>query len=219
METLTARRQRIAQEVAGYTAQLVVVSKTQSVDTIKRYYDTGQRHFGENRVHELLAKRPALPTDISWHLIGHLQRNKVKYIVPFVALIHSVDSIDLLLEIEKVAQQNDRKIDVLLQFKIAGEATKYGFDLTQLNMLIDRLAAQEFLFTRVRGVMGMASFIDDMELVRDEFRRLNQCYEVLKNELYADAPYFDQRSMGMSGDYRIALEEGSTMVRIGSMLF
>lgn len=182
-------------------------------------YAKGQRIFGENRVQEMLSKEAALPKDIMWHLIGHLQTNKVKMIAPFVQMIHSVDSLDLLQEIDKQALKAGRSIDCLLQFHIAEEASKYGFtDETVLSMLqsADFLSLKN---VRICGVMGMATFTDDMVQVRQEFKALQQIFQRLQARVFAQQPHFKEISMGMSGDWEIAVEEGSTMVRIGSLIF
>ena len=210
---------RILDELAPYQAQLVAVSKTKPVEQIQALYDLGQRDFGENRVQELVEKAAVLPPDIRWHLIGHLQTNKVKYIAPFVHLIHSVDSPRLLQEIEKQARQEERQIGCLLQFKIAEEETKYGLELENAVELLESDAFAEYTGVRIEGVMGMATFTEEEEQVRREFKNLSTIFQQLKNRFFADDPAFRTISMGMSGDYPIALEEGSTMVRIGSLLF
>ena len=210
---------RILDELAPYQAQLVAVSKTKPVEQIQALYDLGQRDFGENRVQELVEKAAVLPPDIRWHLIGHLQTNKVKYIAPFVHLIHSVDSPRLLQEIEKQARQEERQIGCLLQFKIAEEETKYGLELETAVELLESDAFAEYTGVRIEGVMGMATFTEEEEQVRREFKNLSTIFQQLKARFFADNPAFRTISMGMSGDYRIALEEGSTMLRIGSLLF
>jgi pyridoxal phosphate enzyme (YggS family) len=182
-------------------------------------YDAGQRVFGENKVQELTEKATALPTDIQWHLIGHLQRNKVKYIAPFVALIHGVDSFKLLKEINKEGKKNNRVIDVLLQFHIAQEDTKFGFSFEEAQEMLEDRAFAEMENINIRGVMGMATFTDNKEQVADEFRALNNYFLTLQGHYFKFNPSFDTVSMGMSGDYAIAIEEGSTMVRIGSSIF
>jgi pyridoxal phosphate enzyme (YggS family) len=193
-------------------ATLVAVSKTKPVEDIEVLYNLGQRNFGENYVQELVDKEAKLPKDIRWHFIGHLQSNKVKYIAPFVHLIHGVDSLNLLKEINKQALKNNRVIDCLLQVHIADEATKFGFDDNSLNQLT---GIEEFKNIRIVGLMGMASFSDDLQQVRNEFRHLKQTLDQLQ------IPNHTLRilSMGMSGDYQIALEEGSNLLRIGSLLF
>jgi PLP dependent protein len=188
---------------------LIAVSKTKPVEDIKVLYDLGQRDFGENYVQELVDKHSVLPGDIRWHFIGHLQSNKVKYIAPFVHLIHGVDSLKLLKEINKQAQKCDRVIDCLLQVHIAKEETKFGMDETEIREVVQ--SVPELPNIRVTGLMGMASLTDDENLIRQEFQGLTQ----LQNKYYPRTIL----SMGMSSDFRIAIEEGSTMVRIGSMLF
>jgi hypothetical protein len=190
-------------------ATLVAVSKTKPVADVQELYDLGQRDFGENYVQELVDKETVLPKDIHWHFIGHLQSNKVKYIAPFVYLIHGVDSLNLLKEINKEAAKNNRVIDCLLQVHIAKEETKFGLDATELSAVMKEKEGMKNI--HVVGLMGMASFSDDLSLVREEFKTLK--------DLYNQYPDFSVLSMGMSGDYVIAVEEGSTMVRIGSLLF
>ena len=190
---------------------LVAVSKTKPVEDIQVLYDLGQRDFGENYVQELVDKEAVLPKDIHWHFIGHLQSNKVKFIAPFVYLIHGVDSVSLLQEINKQAAKNNRVIDCLLQVHIATEETKFGFDEKELF----DLKISQFGNLKIKGLMGMASFSDDMNLVRSEFKKLKTIY----NQLSTLNSPLSTLSMGMSGDYKIAIEEGSNMVRIGSLLF
>jgi len=209
----------IEQELAPYDARLIAVSKTRSLAEIQEVYDADQRLFGENRVQEMREKHPALPEDIEWHAIGHLQSNKVKYIAPYISLIHSVESEDLLKEINKRAEQNDRVIDVLLQMHIATESSKFGMDERELNNLIELSQADDFANIRVCGLMGMATFTDDAKQVRKEFKALRKIFDRVKGAYYSGDEHFKEVSMGMSGDYMIALEEGSTMVRIGSLIF
>lgn len=198
---------------------LVAVSKTKPVSAILEAYDAGQRHFGENKVQEMMDKYPQLPKDIHWHLIGHLQTNKVKYIAPFVSLIHSVDSFKLLLEINKQAAKHTRVIDCLLQFHIAAEETKFGLDLEEASKLLDSEEFKNLQNVRIVGVMGMASFTEDEQQVRKEFRKLRSIFDKLKNTWFPLENSFEVISMGMSGDYNLAIEEGSTMVRVGSSIF
>lgn len=202
-----------------YQVILVVVSKTQPLDKILALYEEGQRIFGENRVQELLQKAGNLPQDIQWHLIGHLQTNKVKQIIPVVSLIQSVDSARLLTEINKQGQKAGRVVDCLLQFHIAKETSKYGFSKAEALALLESKAYAEMAHIRLCGVMGMATFTDDEELVRAEFRQLHHIFNDLKATFFKDAAYFKEISMGMSSDWEIAVQEGSTMVRIGSLLF
>ena len=192
-------------------ATLVAVSKTKPVEELQTLYDLGQRDFGENYVQELVDKQIVLPKDIRWHFIGHLQRNKVKYIAPFVHLIHGVDSEVLLAEINKQAFRNNRIIDCLLQVYIATEETKFGFDEAELA----NVQANKYANVQIIGLMGMASFSKDLNLVRNEFKQLKKLY----TQLPAMQIEPTILSMGMSGDYPMAVEEGSTMVRIGSLLF
>ena len=192
-------------------ATLVAVSKTKPIEDILALYNEGQKDFGENYVQELVDKEAVLPKDIRWHFIGHLQSNKVKYIAPFVHLIHGVDSESLLTEINKQALKNNRIIDCLLQVHIATEETKFGFDEEEiLNLKI-----AQFENVKIKGLMGMASFSDDMSLVRNEFKKLKNIY----NQLSTLNSQLSTLSMGMSSDYKIAIEEVSNMVRIGSLLF
>ncbi|NOQ72594.1 MAG: YggS family pyridoxal phosphate-dependent enzyme [Crocinitomix sp.] len=198
---------------------LVAVSKTKPIPMLQEAYDAGQRHFGENRVQELEEKNATMPNDIHWHMIGHLQSKKVKKIAPFVHLIHGVDSFKLLQEINKQALNNNRTIDCLLQFHIAQEATKFGFSVEEVQSL---LKSDEFVTlknVRILGVMGMATFTDNEEQVRAEFSVLKAYFDQLKTDFSAELPHFSVISMGMSGDYKIAIQEGSTMVRVGSSIF
>ena len=209
----------IITELNGKT-DLVAVSKTKPAEDIKALYDLGQRDFGENYVQELVDKEVALPKDIRWHFIGHLQRNKVKYIAPFIHLIHGVDSFSLLKEINKQAAKNNRIIDCLLQIHIAKEETKFGLDEQELQDLITRITNElhEFKNVKIVGFMGMASFSDNKDLIRTEFKSLKKIFDA--NVLLSTINYqLSTISMGMSSDYKIALEEGSNMVRIGSLLF
>lgn len=208
-----AAYQDIIKELAHKKVNLIAVSKTKPVIDIEALYALGQRDFGENYVQELLEKQALLPADIRWHFIGHLQSNKVKYIAPFVYLIHGVDSIKLLKEINKQAAKNNRVIDCLLQVHIATEETKFGMDEAELREAVTQLVL--FPNVRVRGLMGMASFSDDANKLRKEFQTLHQLF----NKPGIRHQTSDILSMGMSGDYKIAVEEGSTMVRIGSLLF
>jgi PLP dependent protein len=199
--------------------QLVAVSKTKPVSAIKEAYTAGQRAFGENKVQEMAEKYEQLPKDIQWHLIGHLQTNKVKYIAPFVHLIHAVDSLKLLQEIDKQAKKYNRVIPCLLQFHIADEETKFGLDFNEAEELLQSREFIEMQNVQIVGLMGMATFTDNEEQIRDEFRNLNNYFQIIKSHYFKFNPDFKQLSMGMSGDYTIAVEEGSTMVRIGSTLF
>ena len=211
--------EKIKAELLPTKTQLIAVSKTKPVEDILAIYNQGQLDFGENRVQELESKYDALPKDIRWHLIGHLQTNKVKYIAPFVHLIHSIDREKVLKMVDKEAAKNERVIDVLLQFHIAEEDTKFGLNLEEAKQLLESEDYKQMQNIRICGVMGMASFVEDEEQVRGEFRRLRNIFDHLKANYFADADAFKEISMGMSGDYQIAVEEGSTMVRIGSLLF
>ena len=213
--------QKLKEECAAGNATLVAVSKTKPAEAIRELYDLGQRDFGENYVQELLEKEAALPKDIHWHFIGHLQSNKVKMIAPFVHLIHAVDSFKLLQEIEKQAAKNNRIIDVLLQLHIATEETKYGMDENELMTCLEYYTAQHesLAHIRIRGLMGIASFTENEEQVRQEFQQIHTAFVQMRQSYFIGKSYFDTCSMGMSGDYKMAIEEGSTMVRIGSMLF
>ncbi|MGB6150798.1 MAG: YggS family pyridoxal phosphate-dependent enzyme [Pricia sp.] len=194
---------------------LVAVSKTKPESDLQEAYDAGQKILGENKVQEMAGKWENLPQDIEWHMIGHVQRNKVKYMIDFVSLIHGVDSFRLLKEINKRAKKADRTVDCLLQMHIAEEDSKFGLDTEELYEIIDSEAFENFENVNVRGLMGMATFTDDKDQVRREFKQLKSIFETLKAKL----PEIDILSMGMSGDYEIAIEEGSTMVRIGSSIF
>jgi len=202
---------------AGVT--LVAVSKTHPAEVVMQAYNAGQRVFGENRVQELLSKQPFLPTEIEWHLIGHLQTNKVKYIAPFVSLIHSVDSLKLLKEINKEAAKNSRVIDCLLQVYIAQEETKFGLYQEELFELIENPEVLTLNNCRIVGVMGMATFTNNENQLRNEFQMLKGIFDSIKVRSNYLSPYFNEISMGMSSDYAIAIEEGSTMIRVGSAIF
>lgn len=206
---------KIVGELKVKNVVLVAVSKTKPVADIQELYDSGQRDFGENYVQELVDKEIVLPKDIRWHFIGHLQSNKVKYIAPFVHLIHGVDSFSLLKEINKQAAKNDRVIDCLLQVHIAQEETKFGFDEIEL---FDLPELNELKNIRLVGLMGMASFSEDVEKIRSEFKKLKILFGQFCQWAIVDGQW-SVLSMGMSADYKIAIEEGSTMVRIGSLLF
>ncbi len=199
--------------------QLVAVSKTKPNSAILAAYEAGQYVFGENRVQELTQKQEELPKDIEWHMIGHLQRNKVKYIAPFVSLIHSVHSFKLLKEINKQGKRFDRSIDVLIQFHIAEEETKSGFSIEEAKEMLDSEHFSNYSNVNIRGVMGMATFTDNKDQIREEFRSLNRFFKTLKTHYFKDNEAFSILSMGMSGDYEIAIEEGSNMVRVGSKIF
>ena len=198
---------------------LVAISKTKPVEAILEAYSSGQRIFGENKVQEMCDKQLLLPTDIQWHIVGHLQSNKVKYIAPFVSLIHAVDSLKLLQEINKQAAKNNRIIDCLLQIYIAQEETKFGLNFEEAEQLLSSPAFQELKNVRIVGLMGMASNTDNKEQVRMEFRSLKNFFDKIKTQESRLETTYTILSMGMSSDYNIAIEEGSTMVRIGSSIF
>ncbi|HLU87455.1 MAG TPA: YggS family pyridoxal phosphate-dependent enzyme [Taishania sp.] len=198
---------------------LVAVSKTKPVEELLKIYNQGQRIFGENKVQEMCDKQQVMPNDIEWHLIGHLQTNKVKYIAPFVKLIHAVDSLKLLAEINKQALKNNRTIDCLLQFHIAEEKTKFGLDFSEAEQVLESVEFKNFNNIRICGVMGMATFTENEQQIRSEFKTLKHYFDTLKSNFFQNADYFSVISMGMSGDYQLAIEEGSTMVRIGSLIF
>ncbi len=200
-------------------ATLVAVSKTQPNEKIMQAYQEGQRVFGENKVQDLCEKYQMLPNDIEWHFIGHLQTNKVKYIAPFVKLIHAVDSLKLLAEINKRAIQQERVINCLLQFHIANEASKFGLNLENAKIILESEAFKQLRNVEIVGVMGMATFTNDEEVIRTEFQNLKAIFTELKETFFIEQNSFSELSMGMSGDYEIALEEGSTMIRIGSKIF
>ncbi len=199
--------------------QLVAVSKTKPVEMLMEAYNNGQRAFGENKVQEMVAKFEAMPKDIEWHFIGHLQTNKIKYMVSFVHLIHGVDSFKLLKTIDAEARKVGRIIPCLLQFHIAEEETKFGLSLNEATEMLESGEFKQLENVRLSGVMGMATFTDDETQIRKEFRNLKSIFDRLKTDFFASHPDFREISMGMSGDYLIAVEEGSTMVRIGSTIF
>ncbi len=213
-ENLDSIRKTIPEHVT-----LVAVSKTKPVAALQEVYDAGQRHFGENKVQEMTEKWEVLPKDIKWHLIGHLQTNKVKYIAPYVHLIHSVDSFKLLKEIDKEAKKNNRIIDCLLQFHVAQEETKFGLDFEEAKELIENPEFIDLHNVHLVGVMGMASFTENEDVVRKEFQQLEDYFQLIKSYYFTFNDDFKEISMGMSGDYQLAIEEGSTMVRVGSSIF
>jgi pyridoxal phosphate enzyme (YggS family) len=198
--------------------RLIAVSKTKPNELLMEAYEAGQRLFGENKVQELEAKYQALPKDMEWHMIGHLQTNKVKYIAPFVALIHSVDSIKLLEEINKQGKKINRVIPCLLQVYIAKEETKFGFDEAEVLNLVNQFSAH-FTHVSIQGLMGMATLTDDQQQIRNEFKSLKKLFDQLNQQPLPAAISMNELSMGMSSDYRLAMQEGSTLVRIGSTIF
>jgi pyridoxal phosphate enzyme (YggS family) len=213
-----ANIRKIIEEIpAG--VKLVAVSKTKPAEQVQEAYDAGQRAFGENKVQEMAAKYEQLPKDIEWHLIGHLQSNKVKYIAPFVHLIHSVDSLKLLEVINKEGEKNGRVINCLLQFHIAQEETKFGLDLEEAISLLSNESYKNMRNIDICGVMGMASFTDNVSLIRKEFGLLVSYFKQIKDNFEFGSSDFDILSFGMSSDYRVAIEEGSNMIRVGSSIF
>lgn len=210
--------EKIITQCGAAGASLIAVSKTKPVADIQALYDLGQRHFGENYVQELVEKQPQMPEDTCWHFIGHLQSNKVKYIAPFVHLIHGIDSYKLLKEVNKQGAKNNRVIDVLLQVHIAQEETKFGLDAAELDEILHHPELPALSHVCIRGLMGMASFSNDAQLVQQEFNYLKSLFDKAANVEAANCR-LQVLSMGMSGDYELALACGSTMVRIGSLLF
>lgn len=202
-----------------HNAKLIAVSKFKPQSAIQALYDLGQIDFGENYVQEMLEKQEQLPSDIHWHFIGHLQSNKVKYIAPFVHLIHTVDSLSLLKEINKQAQKNNRIINCLVQIKINEEDTKSGLENDEIEAFFNDELFKTATNVNIVGVMGMSTFTDDMNQVRSEFKHLKATFDYLKENFFSTNENFKEISMGMSGDYQIAIEEGSTMLRIGTLLF
>ena len=198
---------------------LVAVSKTKPISDIQEAYEAGHRDFGENYPQELRDKHEVLPSDIRWHFIGHLQTNKIKYIIPYVTLIHSIDTASLLQAVNKEAKKHDRVVDCLLQFHIALEETKFGLDLDEARQLLDSEAFKQMQNVRICGVMGMATFTDNQTEVRKEFKYLKTIFDTLKHDYFEDQPQFKEISMGMSEDYPIAIEEGATLIRVGSKIF
>lgn len=199
--------------------KLIAVSKTKPLEDLREAYKAGIRDFGENKVQEIQAKQPEMPADTRWHMIGHLQSNKVKYIAPFVHLIHGVDSFKLLQEINKQGKKIDRQLSVFIQMHIAEEESKFGFDQAELEEMFASKEFSESTHVKIQGLMGMATFTDEQDQIRKEFRGLRQLFENLKNRNLPEFVEMKELSMGMSGDYQIAQEEGSTMVRIGSAIF
>lgn len=206
--------------IASYPCLLVAVSKTKPVEVLMEAYEAGVRDFGENKVQEMVDKHEQMPKDCKWHMIGHLQRNKVKYIIPFVHLIHAVDSIRLLREIEKQAEKEGRVVDCLLQMHIAEEESKFGLSEEELFEILYSEMLEKAKYVRVKGLMGMATFTEDEQQVRREFKYLRQIFEKAKVDAHLpENVNMQELSMGMSGDFQIALEEGSTMLRIGTTIF
>ncbi|MFM2225196.1 MAG: hypothetical protein RJA07_1398 [Bacteroidota bacterium] len=211
--------QFIQQELKSSNTQLIAVSKTKPISDMQELYDAGQRVFGENYVQELVDKQLQLPADIQWHFIGHLQSNKVKYITPFVHTIHAVDSLKLLVEIDKQAAKNNRIINCLLQLHIADEDTKFGLDENEILDLAKAIQQQDFKNILITGIMAMATNTDDERKIEQEFIQVKIIFDRLKSEYFSSSNSFTEISMGMSSDYKLAVKCGSTMVRIGSLLF
>ncbi|TDS17747.1 YggS family pyridoxal phosphate-dependent enzyme [Sphingobacterium paludis] len=209
----------LQKELQPIGVTLVAVSKTKPVEDIQEAYDAGQRVFGENMVQEMMEKYEALPKDIAWHLIGHLQTNKVKFIAPFVSLIESVDSLKLLKEIDKHGAKHDRVIDCLLQVYIADEDTKFGLDHAELIELLRNEEFAALKHVRIRGLMGIATNTDNDKVIKDEFYELKMLFDGIKASFYRQEDSFSILSMGMSSDYQLAVENGSNMVRLGSTIF
>lgn len=217
--SITANITALKDELKNTGVKLIAVSKTKPIESITEAYEAGQRVFGENTVQELVEKYEKLPKDIEWHLIGHLQTNKVKYIAPFISMIHSVDSLKLIQEINKQALKNNRVIDCLIQIYIADEDTKFGLDFAEA---IELLRSEEFKALKnikIRGVMGIATLTENTRMIKDEFYELKTFYTGLKETFFRKDADFTEISMGMSGDYKLAIEQGSTMIRLGSTLF
>lgn len=220
MAVLENAFRKIVEDCRQKRASLVAVSKTRPVEDILALYAMGHRDFGENYVQELLEKQPRLPEDIRWHFIGHLQTNKVKYIAPFIHMIHGIDSMKLLLEVNKQGTRQSRKINCLLQVYVAREETKFGLEKDELKMLLDNYeSAEEIESARLCGLMAMASFTDNQATIRNEFQQVRHLFEFCRDNYFYHDENFREMSMGMSSDYQIALEEGSTMLRIGSLIF
>jgi len=198
---------------------LVAVSKTKADELIMEAYRAGHRDFGENKVQDLAAKRERLPADIRWHMIGHLQTNKVRFLAPFVHMLHGVDSLKLLGVINREAEKNNRLIDCLLQVRIALEETKFGLTEEEVMQLLSSDEYREMKHIRIRGLMGMATYTENSNQIREEFRHLKRIFDRLKSSVFVSQESFDQLSCGMSGDYQLAIEEGSNLVRVGSLIF
>lgn len=218
MSSIVENLKRIAESLPE-RVKLVAVSKTKPVEAIEEAYEGGQRVFGENRAQELAEKYEVLPKDIEWHMIGHLQTNKVKYISAFVSLIHGVESLRLLETIDKEGKKHNRIIPCLLQFYVASEETKFGLNMEEAKALLDSEEYKNMKNVQIVGVMGMATNTDDEEQIKREFHHLKVIFDELKESYFVGNPGFKELSMGMSGDYMIAVEEGSTMVRVGSSIF
>jgi pyridoxal phosphate enzyme (YggS family) len=216
---IKANLEQVKKSFQNPSCKLIAVSKTKPLADLQAAYAAGIRDFGENKVQEIQAKQPEMPADTRWHMIGHLQSNKIKYIAPFIHLIHGVDSFKLLVEIDKQGKKINRPIPILLQIHIATEESKFGFDIDELETMLTSPEFTNLTHVQIQGLMGMASFTENQDQIRTEFRGLNQLYEKLKKRTLPSFVNLHELSMGMSGDYQIAQEEGSTMVRIGSSIF
>jgi pyridoxal phosphate enzyme (YggS family) len=216
---IKANLEQVKKSFQNPNCKLIAVSKTKPLADLQAAYAAGIRDFGENKVQEIQAKQPEMPADTRWHMIGHLQSNKIKYIAPFIHLIHGVDSFKLLVEIDKQGKKINRPIPVLLQIHIATEESKFGFDIDELEAMLASPEFTNLTHVQIQGLMGMASFTENQDQIRTEFRGLKQLYEDLKKCALPSFVNLHELSMGMSGDYQIAQEEGSTMVRIGSSIF
>ena len=213
-ENLLKLRSEIPEKV-----KLVAVSKTKPVETLMEAYNAGQRIFGEHKAQELVEKQAKMPADVRWHFIGHLQTNKVKMLVPVVSMIEAVDSLKLLRNIDKEARKIKRRVPCLLQFHIAEEDTKFGLDVAEADAMLQKVNLSEMTGVQIAGVMGMATYTDDVQQVNREFAHLHQIFDEIKTKYFPNEDSFCEISMGMSGDYKIAIAQGSTMVRIGSLIF
>lgn len=216
--SIAANIEKIKQQLSQ-NIKLIAVSKTKPVETLMEAYHAGQKIFGENKVQELVGKYEQMPKDIEWHMIGHLQSNKVKYIIPFISLIHSVDSESLLQEINKQAAKINKIQPVLLQIFIADEETKFGFEEAELINLLAKYCNQEFPNIEIVGLMGMATFTDNEEQIANEFAGLKKLFDEVKTNYFSNKESFNQLSMGMSSDYQIAIANGSNLIRVGSSIF
>jgi pyridoxal phosphate enzyme (YggS family) len=216
---IKANLEQVKKSFQNPNCKLIAVSKTKPLADLQAAYAAGIRDFGENKVQEIQTKQPEMPADTRWHMIGHLQSNKIKYIAPFIHLIHGVDSFKLLVEIDKQGKKINRQISVLLQIHIATEESKFGFDLGELEAMLSNPEFNNLTHVQIEGLMGMASFTENQEQIRTEFRGLKQLFDELKKRTLPSFVKLHELSMGMSGDYQIAQEEGSTMVRIGSSIF
>jgi pyridoxal phosphate enzyme (YggS family) len=217
--SITDNIKSLNRETNPIDVKLIAVSKTKPVEEVQEAYDAGQRLFGENMVQELVEKYEKLPKDIQWHLIGHLQSNKVKYIAPFVSMIQSVDSLKLLQEIDKQAAKNNRVIDCLLQIYIADEETKFGLGFDEAIEMLRSEELSGLKHVRIRGLMGIATNTDNEKQIKDEYYELKTFFDGIKQSFFRKDPAFDTLSMGMSSDYKIAIEQGSNMIRLGSTIF